>query len=170
MSQTNRFLDENGYFDIDSVNDRFPDEILKTLLGGSYDFYGVDNNAFCIGVGGARVVLEAVEDPSDGYRSYFGCFRTSSVDKIFFREPIARVLLEEGGLSNRTYFSNRWNDDGTENPPSDEDLREMSSNFNGWVLRDTETGHVWLTVGTDHGDDYYPCFTFSYEPDPSRKV
>lgn len=165
-----RLLNEYGYFNLDSVDNRFPEELLKSLLGGTYDFYGIDDNSFCIGVGETRMVLEAVEDPNDGYRSYFGCFRTSTVNKVFFREPIARVILEEGGLSSRTYWSKRWNDDGTENSPSEEDLRVMRSNFNGWILRDAETSHVWLTVGTDHGDDYYPCFTFRYEPDTSRKV
>lgn len=26
------------------------------------------------------------------------------------------------------------------------------------------TGHVWLTIGTDNADDWYPCFVFRYTP------
>jgi len=27
-----------------------------------------------------------------------------------------------------------------------------------------ETGHTWLTIGTDHSDNYYPFFIFDYTP------
>lgn len=159
-------------FDIESIADRFPQSIFDGLIGGTYDFYGVDGNCFCIGVNGTRVALEAVEDESDGYRSYFGCFRTSTVGKIFFGQPIARVQLRNGGLSSRTYAydENRWDSDGNELPPSPAVFSRMRENFTGWELTDPDTGHVWLTVGTDHGDDYYPCFTFRYTPDPDKRI
>ena len=132
------------YFDKDKVPNRFPEDILKTLVGHSYDFYGVDNNSFCIGSGGSRMALEAVEDEGDGYRSYFGCFATAQVGKIFFGSPIARVLFEK--------------------------VPSASGSFHGWELFDVDTGHVWLRIGTDHVDDYYPCFVFEYNPDPSKTV
>lgn len=153
------------YFDVDAVPNRFADDIFKTLVNCEFDFYGVDGNCFCIGVNGARMVLEAVEDPSDGYRSYFSCFRTEEVGKIFFRAPIARVKLLAGGLSTRTY-SDRCADE----PVSGAELHEAQQNFSGWILKDVATGHTWLTVGTDYGDDYYPCFTFRYQPDTKNTL
>ena len=27
-----------------------------------------------------------------------------------------------------------------------------------------ETGHIWLEIGTDNTEDYYPCFVFNYSP------
>lgn len=129
------------------VDNKFPKDVLNSLLGEKYDFYGVDGNSFCIGRSGSRMVLEALEDPDDGYRSYFGCFRTTAVDKIFFGAPIAEVV-----------FRVHQDDD------------DADERFSGWVLQDAATGHVWLKVGTDHRDDYYPCFTFDYYPDRSKKV
>jgi hypothetical protein len=143
------------FMNVDDVPNLFPQGIFDTLLGGVYDFYGVDGDTFCIGTGSTRIALEAVEDPSDGYRSYFGCFRTSEVGKIFFRNPIARVRLEEGGESRRM------------GPEASESSKKL--NFSGWVLLDVDTGHVWLQVGTDHGDDYYPCYTFDYRI-PGKKT
>lgn len=143
------------HFDADNVPNRFADELFKSLINCEFEFYGVDGNCFCIGVNGTRMVLEAVEDPSDGYRSYFSCFRTEEVGRIFFRSPIARVKLLAGGLSTRTHSE----------PVSAAELHEAQQEFSGWVLKDVVTGHTWLTVGTDYGDDYYPCFTFRYEPD-----
>lgn len=34
-------------------------------------------------------------------------------------------------------------------------------------LIDAETGHVWLRVGTENIDDYYPWFVASWHPMPS---
>lgn len=144
----------------------FPSAIFDTLLGGEYDFYGVDETSFCIGSNGSRMVLEAIDDPSDGYRSYFGCFATREVGKIFFKNPIARVRLGAGGLSSR-YRS--YGEDHDDHDKAGE-LKQARDNFNGWTLTDVDTGHVWLTVGTDHGEDYYPCFTFRYQPDTNQKL
>jgi hypothetical protein len=158
-----------SYFSIDEVENRFPDDMLVSLMGGTYDFYGVDGDSFCIGLNGARMVLEAVEDPSDGYRSYFGCFRTTNVGKIFFGSPISRVVLREGGKSSRTYCY-CYDDTAREGQTCSTHLEEQKRNFTGWVLEDEETGHAWLTVGTDFGDSYYPCFTFNYQPDTSKTI
>ena len=129
---------------MEDVPNQFPEELLKSLLGHPYDFYGVDNHAFCIGSGSGRMALEAVEDPHDGYRSYFGCFTTAQVGKVFFGASIARVLFEEAKISEEA--------------------------FEGWCLVDVDTGHVWLKVGTGNTNDYYPYFVFEYRPDPSKTV
>ena len=114
----------------------FTENFFKTLVGGTYEFYGIDFHSFCIGHNGARIVLEAREDPDDGYRSYFDCFQVKNVDKIFFKESIAKVKL----------------------------ISLDESKFIGWQLLDAEDSHAWLTVGTSYIDDYYPCFVFDYQP------
>lgn len=147
----------------EDVINKFPQDVLKSLLGQVYDFYGVDGDSFCIGVNGARFVLEALEDPDDGYRSYFKCFVTKKVGKVFFKNPIAKVKFSEGGRSSRI------GPDVTGMSKSEKEFEE-ARHFTGWVLKDVVTGHTWLTIGTDYGDDYYPCFTFRYEPDKTQKL
>ena len=138
-------------------------EMFATFVDNEYDFYGVDCNRFCIGSGGSRLILEAREDEADGYRSYFDTFVVSH-DRVsvFHTQPLARVRLKMGGLSSR--IPKRLHED------EEETLRRMRDEFTGWVLIDVDTEHVWLTVGTDFGDDYYPCFTFRYEPDPRKTI
>lgn len=106
---------------------------LENLVGSEANFYGVDNNCFKLG----RQVFEAVEDESDGYRSYLGSIEVRDPKGLtFFGRPVAKVRIEKV-------------DDG--------------SSFDGYQLVDVRDGHVWLRVGTDHADYYYPCFTFQYE-------
>lgn len=119
--------------------DPFPRAMWDSLIcQGTWDFYGVDNSTFCLGNGATKIALEAIEDESDGYRSYFGCFAVSPTDKIFFSTPLARVYTRE-----------------TESG-------EGYERFMGWELVDVATGHIWLRVGTSNTDDYYPFFTFEY--------
>ena len=148
-------------FNVEDVANRFDDSLFKSLIGCEFDFYGVDGNCFCIGNGSSRMVLEAMEDPSDGYRSYFGCFRVADVDKIFFRSPVARVKLVDGGLARRCHYYDE---------PTKEDIHNMRRDFVGWSFVDVSNDHTWLTVGTDFSDDYYPCFTFRYDPDKSKTL
>lgn len=101
--------------------------------GGVYDFYGVDGNQFKLG----DFVYEAIEDESDGYRSYLESVEVRGGNGIFFGQPLDKVILKEV-------------DDGY---------------FDGFELRSaTDEKHVWLRFGTDNYDDYYPCFTFTYSP------
>lgn len=109
-------------------------DFFTSLVGYEYEFYGVDNNAFCIGINGKRVAFEAMEDEQDGYRSNLGNIVVSLEGKVFFAKPIAQVMLEE------------------------------DKSVDGWRLRDVADGHVWLEIGTDYADDYYPTFVFRYEP------
>ena len=106
---------------------------LKAGLKGS--FYGVDGYRFKIG----PTVFEAVEGESDGYRSCMA--EVKAVDKepkdIFFKRAISKVLVKD-----KTHGHY-----GT---------------FDGYELIDLEDGHVWLELGTDNTDDYYPMFTFRY--------
>jgi hypothetical protein len=84
-------------------------------------------------------VFQAIEDPDDGYRSYLGSIKLKSSDGLnFFRQPIARVKI----------------------------VGTLNDNFDGYKFVDVNNGHIWLEIGTDHNDDYYPYFVFSYKPDP----
>ena len=109
-------------------------DFFKSLVSYEYEFYGVDNNAFCIGINGKRVAFEALEDEDDGYRSYLGNIVVSMEGQVFFRQPVAQVMLEE------------------------------DRSIDGWRLRDVADDHVWLEVGTDATDSYYPSFVFRYSP------
>lgn len=106
------------------------------LVGKTVDFYGVDCNCFCVQTeGGERVAFEALEDESDGYRSYLGELKVIPFEgKIFFEQPIAKVIVQE------------------------------AADIAGFRLVDATTEHPWLRVGTDSYDDYYPCFVFDYDP------
>ena len=108
---------------------------LDTLIGPTWDFYGIDNNFFKLD----GLVLEAMEDPADGYRSALSHVRvakdTDEYKPTFFTQPVAQVRLRD--IEN----PERW----------------------GWELVD-ESGHIWLQIGTDYNDNYYPSFLFSYSP------
>ena len=111
---------------------------MDSLKGESLKFYGVENRVFCVSIGRSRKrrAFEAVEDESDGYRSMLDEIREVTTDgKIFFDRPIATIFV-----------------------------KEVESGFSGWELVDAKDGHVWLRFGTDNADDYYPMFTFEYDP------
>lgn len=105
-------------------------------LNKEVKFYGVDCERFKIG----SQVFEALEDPSDGYRSYLQSVEV--VDKeaakksTFFKKAVDTVKIFE----------------------------RHDLDMNGYVLVSTVDGHVWLEFGTDETDDYYPCFVFRYTP------
>lgn len=105
---------------------------FKDLIGEEVSFYGVDNHEFKLN----DTVYEAIEDESDGWRSYLGSIETVESDGIFFSIPLAVVRVGEF-------------DDG---------------HTDGFSLVDVEDGHVWLEVGTGNYGDWYPYFTFSYYP------
>ena len=122
---------------------------LKELLGERVDFFGVDNNAFCIShPTTGRVAFEAIEDEDDGYRSMLKEVKEVPLDGlVFFGSPVTSVTvrdIQEG---------------------SSDDIFEDSvdNSFEGYVLVD-DAGHEWLRLGTGNYNDYYPCFTFRYNP------
>lgn len=115
---------------------------FDSLVGGTYLFYGVDNHMFKIG----NSIYEALEDADDGYRSYLGSIEIMDTSKYTFqRYPFAVIRIEH-------------TDDGD----IDDDY------FRGYRFVDINTNHCWLKIGTNYGDEYYPCFTFDYMPDTSQ--
>lgn len=108
------------------------------MIGTTQPFYGVDDKRFKLG----EHIFEAVEDESDGYRSYLGAIKYVDPQRpIFFEHPLANVVVHE-----------------YENEPDD-----FYGTSEGFRLVDA-SGHVWLRVGTDNVDDYYPVFRFEYTP------
>jgi len=84
-----------------------------------------------------KLVFEAVEDENDGYRSCLGSVEVKDPSGlIFFKRSLARVKV----------------------------VATEVGDFDGYHLVDVADGHVWLRFGTDHCDDYYPCFIFDYSP------
>ena len=108
------------------------------LLGRTFKFYGVDNNCFKLD----DKIYEAMEDEQDDYRSSLDALELRN-NGIFSRVPLAEVCVVD------TEFS-RYDDDEYDD-------------IQGFQLVDTK-GHVWLTVGTNEYDGYYPCFVFRYSP------
>jgi hypothetical protein len=107
----------------------------KSFENELYQFYGVDGNCFRLSFGGEKITLEAKEDPDDGYRSYLDCIVAYNNDNlIFYNIPFSLVEV---------VF-----------------VKEMG--FEGFELRDFKDGHIWLKVGTNYMDDYYPYFVFEY--------
>lgn len=81
-------------------------------------------------------VYEAIENPDDGYRSYLGSTEVlGDHNFIFYRTPVAKVKV----------------------------VMVDYDSFVGYKLIDVDDGHCWLSVGTNHTDDYYPMFVFRYE-------
>ena len=89
------------------------------------------------------VVFDAIEDPDDGYRSYLQSIPiTDPKDLIFSTLPIVDVRVE------------------------------MDLNFeeDGFFKLVDVNNHTWLTIGTDHTDEYYPWFVFDYTPNTDHNT
>ena len=109
---------------------------FEGLVGEVFNFYGVDGNCFKLDGN----VFEAIEDPDDGYRSFLDEVRLIPHEEcearglVFFRSPIARVEVVESDV------------------------------LDGHELIDRSDSHVWLVIGTDHYDQWYPQSVFHYTP------
>ena len=115
---------------------------FTSLIGAELQYYGADEAERTFMVDG--VVFLVREDPSDGYRSYMDTVTYDLSESIFFREPVATVVIEEY--------------DGT----NEDDEGWNSTTCKGFRLVDSNDGHVWLQFGTNNYDDYYPCFIFRH--------
>jgi hypothetical protein len=82
-----------------------------------------------------KQVFEAIEDPEDGYRSCLGSIEVKDPKGlIFFKTAVDTVKVVD------------------------------AAEYSGFKLVSVKDGHVWLEVGTDYSDNYYPCFVFTYTP------
>ena len=82
-----------------------------------------------------NIVFEAMEDAEDGYRSL--------MKEIQVRKDVDGLIFFRAAL------------DHVKVVRVDEDI---------WNLVSLEDGHVWLEIGTDYADSYYPFFVFTYHP------
>jgi hypothetical protein len=106
-----------------------------------YAFYGVDGNCFKLD----DKVFEAIEDESDGYRSLLKTIERRDAAGLIF-QPFALDDVQVRAVERHAEYG-KWD----------------TKSFDGYqfVAKD---GHVWLEVGTDEYDDYYPGFAFRYTP------
>lgn len=98
---------------------------------------------FSFGMGGR--VYTATEDPSDGYRSYCEKIVVSD-DKTLLKgaAPLGRVVHVT------------------------QEIPDKYRNCDILVFTDAETGHVWMRLGTDNTDDYYPFCVFEWNAMPKN--
>lgn len=119
---------------------------LDILAGEEFAYYGACGNCFKISnKKHGTLVLEAMEDESDGYRSMLDHVRVVSEkdgkDLIFNDLPIAAVKIEP---HNTGYFV-------------------------GHLIKDALIDFEWGQVGTNNHDDYYPSFCATFEAlDPEK--
>jgi hypothetical protein len=100
-------------------------------------YYTNELNRFQLG----SVLFEAIEDESDGYRSYYSQLQIVNLNA----EKKEGNLLGEVSLVKVT--------DGSDD---------------GWAIVDSD-GHTWVEFGTNNYDDYYPCFYFRVNPKEPNK-
>jgi hypothetical protein len=125
-----------NYDEREKLQDSFESYVKDEMLV----FYGVWDNQFKLN----DKVFEALEDPDDGYRSYLGTIAVVETESIFFPNPLAAVKVVK--LQDIELIGNK-------DEPTD-----------GYAIVDVFDGHIWLKVGTEYGDGYYPCFIFQYFP------
>lgn len=111
----------------------------------TFGFYGICDNCFKLD----GTIYEAIEDKDDGYRSCLESVIVVKGKKIFFPNPVATVKV----VKVPTDYKNSYG--GTDS----QDIHE---------LIDVSDGHIWLRVGTDNTDDYYPYFVFDYFPKAAK--
>ena len=130
------------------------DEYMK-LIGCEFDFHGAQDNLVRLN----NVVYEFLEDPDDGYRSHLGAVRISPATEHtgFFPNPVAKVILVS------TDNKESWPDEWT--PPPEDPYSDGP--FSGFYLIDADDYHVWVQIGTEYRDSYYPCMVTHYSPKKS---
>jgi hypothetical protein len=117
---------------------------LASLLGKKVELFGVCGNVFKIRLidEDKLLYLEALEDDNDGNRS-----------------ALDRVILHPMQPGNTTF--------------PDQSIGQVTvtqaGDIEGWNFVDSNL-HAWLSIGTDCGDSYYPCFIFRWELPPVPKT
>jgi predicted NAD-dependent protein-ADP-ribosyltransferase YbiA (DUF1768 family) len=121
----------------DFVGKEFDLTAVSTAEVVANDKYGDFANASTITFTLDGVTYQAVEDPSDGYRS--------SLREIFIcdTEPANRFPAQRVKAT--------WKEPGS----YDNDTVEFRSVASDLIV---------MEVGTDHVNDYYPCFVSNFEP------
>ncbi len=112
---------------------------FDALVGYSWNFYGIDNQTFVIGTDAHRCAFQVIEDQDDGYRSYLDHIEPVPLHTaIHSKTPIAEIVIVK-------------------------EFNEFQS-FDGFRFRDVTDGHIWLEVGTESYDSYYPVCVWNFYP------
>lgn len=115
----------------------FENPLNKNSNGIAWEFW-TDGNP------GASTVYIVVEDENDGYRSAAAPILSAKGSlyefgdiAVYLRREVVCSIKEKG---------------------------EYGGECEVLEMRDASTGHLWLEVGTDDLDDYYPCFVCRFHP------
>lgn len=125
---------------------------FERLVGCEFEFHGEQNN--CVRLN--NLVYEFLADPDDGYRSHLGAVICSPASEHtgFFSSSIAKVILVS------TDNEESWPDEWV--PPESDEYSDGP--FHGYFLIDSDDYHMWVQLGTEYLDAYYPCFITRYNP------
>ena len=105
-----------------------------SLVGLTGLYEGADEASYLFKFDG--IVWEALQDELDGYRSCLDYIVYGDKKKLIQQNKLANVIVEEYNVDN----------------------------FEGYVLKDVKTNHVWLQIGTQYIDKYYPEAIFRHYP------
>jgi hypothetical protein len=125
---------------------------FKRLIGCEFGFHGEQNS--CIRLN--DLVYEFLPDPDDGYRSHLGAvICTPAANHTgFFPNPISNVILLS--TEDEASWPKEWK------PPESNSFSEGP--FHGYFLIDADDYHLWVQIGTEYLDAYYPMFISRYSP------
>lgn len=107
---------------------------FNLLVGQQAKLYLHKPDANCFQLG--SVTFECIEDENDGYRSM--------MEEVKIKDTSAST-----GKNKFLALVTIGKEDGESS-----DIYKLTD----------DNGHVWLKFGTDHTDDYYPCFVFRWQP------
>lgn len=128
----------------------------------TFSFHGVYNNFFKLD----NVIWEAKEAPHDGYRSLLDTIEVSNPTEPL---PFPNITLD------LVYIEQVTSDEQPDRPTAWTAAIQngwiakivSSPDFVGFRLIGKNTHHVWLEIGTEYQDEWYPMFTFRYTPMPA---
>ena len=106
----------------------------KNLIGFVGPYEGADEASLLFKFD--NIIWEAIIDEYDGYRSCLDFIVYGNNKDFISCNDLATVIVEK--------FDNKT--------------------FEGYVLKDVKTNHVWLKIGTEYLDEYYPCVIFKHYP------
>lgn len=127
---------------------------FERFIGVEFDFHGAQGDSVRLN----DCVYEFLADPDDGYRSHLGAVRCSPASSHtgYFHKSIAKIILIS------TDREESWPGEWT--PPEKEEYHDGP--FHGYYLIDADDYHVWVQIGTEYHDSYYPMFITRYNPKP----
>ena len=106
----------------------------KNLIGFVGPYEGADEASMSFKFD--SIIWKVIIDEHDGYRSCLDYVVYGEEKDFISYENLATVVVE----------------------------KLDSKIFNGYILKDVKTNHVWLKIGTEYLDEWYPCAIFTHYP------